>query len=166
MENIYIQTHGDTIVKDSLVIEKAIEAVRLIDKLPFFKLHCVNRLNNGDEVVIFEAEIEVGQRTVHDVRSVERLAIVFPYADNVFPDVLALRDNFPRVPHLNLRPQEKPRSLCLYDVKFSEIKLRWTTIEFLERIRQWLSLTAKGELHAADQPLEPLIASSYNLIIL
>jgi len=35
----------------------------------------------------------------------------------------------------------------------------------LERIRHWLSATAKGELHAYDQPLEPFITSTYSLII-
>jgi len=165
METNFIKAPGDEIVAVDLVIEKAREAVRLIEKLPFFSLLCVNRLENGDEVVTFEAEIEVGQRTKHDVRPLERIAIVFPFTDDAFPEVLALRDDFPKVPHINLRLQEKPRSLCLYDIKYSESKLRWSTVEFIERIRQWLSLTAKGELHAVDQPLEPLIASPFYLVL-
>lgn len=165
MTTNFLQAPGDEIVSSDLVIQKARDAVRLIEKIPFFNLIGVKKTDNKDEVVIFEADIEVGQRTIHDVRSVERLAIVFTCSDDAFPEVLALRDNFPKVPHLNLRFQEKPRSLCLYEVKFSESKLRWSTVEFLERIRQWLSLTAKGELHAVDQPLEPLIASSFHLII-
>jgi len=160
-----LQAPGDEIAANDLVIQKARDAVRLIEKLPFFNLIGVNRTESKDEVVIFEAEIEVGQRTIHDVRPVERLAIVFTFRDDAFPEVLALRDNFPKVPHLNLRFQEKPRSLCLYEIKYSESKLRWSTVEFLERIRQWLSLTAKGELHAVDQPLEPLITTSFNLVI-
>lgn len=165
METEYIEAPGVEISADDLVIEKAREAVRLINKLPFYALIGVNRLSSGAEVVAFQTEIEVGQRTVHDILPVERIAIIFPCADDVFPEVLALRTNFPKVPHLNLRLQEKPRSLCLYQEKYSEVKLRWTTVEFLERIRQWLSLTAKGELHVADQPLEPFVISSYNLVI-
>lgn len=165
MDTIFIPAPGKEIMPDSLVSGKARETVKLIQKLPFFTLLNVNQLESSAEVVVFEVEIEVGQRTVHDIHSIERLAIIFSLSDDVFPEVIALRDNFPKVPHLNLRQQEKPRSLCLYDAKYSEIKLRWTTVGFLERIRQWLSLTARGELHAADQPLEPLIASSYYLII-
>jgi integrative and conjugative element protein (TIGR02256 family) len=73
---------------------------------------------------------------------------------------LALRADFPRVPHLNLRKDEFPRSLCLFEEPYSELKLRWTATAFLERIREWLALTAKGKLHAEDQPLEPLLLGS------
>lgn len=161
----YFQAPGVEISADDLVVEKAREAARLVNKLPFYALIGANRLSSGDEVVVFQTEVEVGQRTVHHILPIERIAVIFPCADDVFPEVLALRNDFPKVPHLHLRPTEKPRSLCLYQEKYAEVKLRWTTVAFLERIRQWLSLTAKGELHAADQPLEPLFVSSYNIVL-
>lgn len=158
----YLDTPGDVISKYDLKISKAREVVIAIEKLPYFALRELRKLSNGTEaeVVVFDAEIEVGQVTIHDIRGSERIAIIFSAKDNSFPEVLALREDFPKVPHLNLREQEKPRSLCLFDEKYSEFKLRWTPTLFLERIREWLSLTAKGELHAHDQPLEPLLMGS------
>lgn len=68
--------------------------------------------------------------------------------------------------HLNLMPFEKPRSLCLYERPYEELKFNWRGIVFLERIREWLSLTAKGELHQSDQPLEPFFLSTAGSLIL
>lgn len=120
----------------------------------------------GAEVVVFDVEAEVPQRRVNDVRPVERVAVAFWPGDNTYPETLALREDFPQVPHTNLRTFETPRSLCLYDEPYSEIKLRWTVPAFIERIRDWLAKTATGTLHADDQLLEPLLFSSQTRIIL
>ena len=84
----------------------------------------------------------------------------------MIPDVLALRKNFPLVPHVNLRSKELPRSLCLTEQQYSEWKLRWTAPAFVENIRDWLASTAKGKLHAEDQPLEPLLLGSEEFLVL
>ena len=60
---------------------------------------------------------------------------------------------------------EWPKCLCLYEQPYDEIKLQWRGVAFLERIREWLSLTASGKLHQEDQPLEPLILSSDGIFI-
>ena len=110
------------------------------------------------ETLVIEVEVELPQRNrIHDIRRFERVAVIFDPTDELVPEVLALRADFPHVPHLNLRSFELPRSLCLYDQPYHELKIHWTAASFLERIRTWLALTAKGELHADDQPLEPLL---------
>ena len=80
-------------------------------------------------------------------------------------EVLAVRDDFPQVPHLNLRSYELPRSLCLFDEPFRELKPRWTSAMLVERVRDWLRLTGRGELHADDQALEPLILAGDGTIV-
>ena len=70
------------------------------------------------------------------------------------------------MPHVNLRDDEFPRSLCLYDESWPEIAIRWTTTGYVERIRTWLAETAKGTLHQDDQPLEPVLHDSGISIIL
>lgn len=115
------------------------------------------------DVVVFDVEVEVGQRSVHDVRRLERIAALFRQDDSALPEVFALRDDFPLVPHLNaLSPlrTEFPRNLCMYDEPYFEVELNWTPAAFLKRIREWLARTARGELHAEDQPLEPLLVAS------
>jgi hypothetical protein len=118
------------------------------------------------EYIIIDAEVEVPQHKKHDIRRYERIAMVFPSEDDRVPEVLALRQDFPHVPHLNLRLYPGPRSLCLYDESYSELTLSWTAPRFLERIREWLALTARGELHDDDQPLEPLLVGSPHTLII
>ncbi|GKT09782.1 ThiF family adenylyltransferase [Desulforhabdus sp. TSK] len=124
------------------------------------------RVTEEADVIIFDVEAEVPQRPVHSINRVERIAGIFPRSDDSAPEVLALRCDFPRVPHLNLREKELPRSLCLYEERYSELKRRWTAPRFVERVRQWLALTAKGRLHQEDQPLEPLLFGYAGQIIL
>ena len=118
------------------------------------------------ETIVFDVEVERPQKCVHPIHRVERIAVRFDAEDNWYPEVVSLRSDFPQVPHLNLRDCEFPRSLCLYDQSWSEIALRWTPVEFVERIRTWLAETAKGTLHQSDQPLEPVLAGSGLSIIL
>jgi integrative and conjugative element protein (TIGR02256 family) len=119
----------------------------------------------ASELVVFEVDVELGQLRTHFVEHRERLVAVFPRDDATIPEVLALREDFPSVPHTNLRPQELPRSLCLYDELFRDLKKSWTAPRFIERIREWLALTAKGKLHHDDQPLEPLFFAADHIII-
>jgi len=163
----YLEAPGVIIPKGSLRIPKAKEVLAALVNLPFFSfVECrkLSDLNDGD-VVIFDAEVQLGQKTVHAIRNVERIAVIFYMNDETMPEVLALREDFPLVPHTNLRLQEKPRSLCLYEQSYDEIKLSWTATFFLERIRYWLSLTAKGELHGTDQPLEPFLSETSKFLI-
>lgn len=163
----YLEAPGTIIPKDNLKIPKAKEVLAVLENLPFFNFVEARGLSdlNDAEVIVFDTEVQVGQRTVHDIRHIERIAVSFDANDNSMPEVLALREDFPFVPHINLRAQEKPRSLCLYEQTYDEIKLRWTATFFLEHVRLWLALTAKGELHGVDQPLEPLLSETSNYLV-
>lgn len=124
------------------------------------------RREGENEVVVLKVEVEIGQITKNDIRDEETLAITFGKADNEMPEVVALRENFPHVPHINLRLTELPRSLCLFDKPYQELKSRLTPSLLIERIREWLALTARGQLHAPDQPLEPLLLGSSTPLLL
>lgn len=164
MTDTYLPAPGEYIEPEQLHIPKARDTASILQSgnLPFVRfIECRSIGPTGDaEVIVFEVEVEVGQRKAHDIHRYERIVVVFHSNDDVPPDTLVLRDDFPNVPHLNLRLQEFPRSLCLFEERYSELKLRWTATEFLERIREWLALTARGKLHADDQPLEPLLLGS------
>jgi Prokaryotic E2 family A/Prokaryotic homologs of the JAB domain len=121
---------------------------------------------DGMEIIVLDVEVELPQHKAHDIRHLERIAVGLSQEDEGYPEVLALRENFPLVPHLNLRSFEIPRSFCLYYEPYSEIKLRWTAPAFIERIRTWLAKTATGSLHAEDQQLEPLLIGSPARLIL
>jgi hypothetical protein len=125
------------------------------------------RSEDGEsEVIVFKVQVQRPQVLVYDIHREETLAAVFTIADGSVPDVLALRADFPMAPHVNLREVELPRSLCLYERPWDDVRLNWTPAQFLARIRHWLSSTATGTLHAADQPLEPLLQISSSRLIL
>jgi integrative and conjugative element protein (TIGR02256 family) len=161
---------GRGIASADLRIPKARETAYTLQAgaLPFMQFLEYRRLDPpaDAEVVVFDVEIELGQVKVHDIHRHERIAVIFYGDDKARPEVLALRDDFPGVPHINLRRETFPRSLCLFEERYSELKLRWTAARFLERIREWLALTARGELHAEDQPLEPLLLGSLRPLVI
>jgi hypothetical protein len=157
MEATYLPAPGDAVDPAAFTIPRARElAGVLAGGLPFVTLLDCRR-DGEDEIVVVELEIEIGQRVAADIRRFERIAIGFPKDEDALPDALALRGDFPLVPHLNLRHEEFPRSLCLYEGPPAELLLGWTPRKYVERIREWLAQTAKQALHGEDQPLEPLL---------
>ena len=173
MEPIFLDPGGILVEANSLTIPRArmIAEVVASDTLDFVRfVECWSRTGDSDEgeseTIVVELEVQRPQVTVHDIRRIERVAVILNKADDTYPEVLALRRDFPRVPHQNWRKEEFPRSLCLYDQSWDEVRTRWTAASFIERIRQWLADTATGTLHRDDQPLEPLLfGTSYRLVI-
>lgn len=163
----HMEPPGAEVVSEELTVPKAKELVRLLmaEKIPYASLlQC--RKDNDKDVVVLELEVELPQKRVNPIERRERVAVVFDPSDQHIPEVLALREDFPLVPHLNLRAQELPRSLCLYDEPYDVIKLRWAAMPFVERIRTWLARAAKGMLHEPDQSLEPLLMGHTAPIVL
>ena len=118
------------------------------------------------EIIVIDLDIRSPQLIKNDIQFVERIAVVLQIDDETYPEVLALRSDFPLVPHRNLHREEFPRGLCLYDQSWDEVRTRWTASAFIERIRLWLADTATGTLHRGDQPLEPLLfGTPYRLVI-
>lgn len=168
MEASFLDVDGETIAPELLTLPRANElALRLRKRgIDYASLVACRRGTEGMEWVVFDVEVEVPQRRENPVLPRERLAVGFVTADDKTPEVLALRADFPLVPHINLRDQELPRSLCLYEEGFHELRSRWTPSRFVQRIRDWLKLTAQGRLHRPDQPLEPFLGQCAGHLIL
>jgi hypothetical protein len=169
MSENYLPVEGDIVPADSLSVRKAADLARFLasDTHPYASFIEARRRQDGLESVVFEVDVEVGQEPVHDIRRVERLAVLFRPDDETFPEVLALRPDFPAdVPHRSLRDEDLPVGLCLYEEPYAEVKLRWTAPLFLERVRYWLAKTAEGTLHQEDQPLEPLLLGPASPLII
>ena len=166
MNDEFCEIDGEVISASNLTVPKAKDFANAVESSDYACLVECRRATSDREIIVFYAKVQVGQKTVHKIKRRERLAVVFEKSDTIMPDVLALRKNFPLVPHVNLRPKELPRSLCLTEQQYSEWKLCWTGPAFVENIRDWLALTAKGRLHAEDQPLEPLLLGSEEFLVL
>ena len=166
MNGEFCKIDGTVIFPSNLTVPKAKDFANAVENSDYASLIECRRTTSDREIIVFDAKVQIGQKTVHKIKKHERLAVVFEKSDTIMPDVLALRRNFPLVPHINLRSTELPRSLCITEQHYSEWKLRFTGATFLENIRNWLALTAKGALHAEDQPLEPLLSGSLGELIL
>lgn len=160
---------GECVLLSDLKLPRSIElAAFLHDEVnPYARLLEVRSLPaNGSETIIFAVDVDASQLTVNDIRSREVMGVTFLPADDDWPEVLALREDFPKVLHCNLRPFEVPRSLCLYENRFLDARSGWPTVAIVERVREWLRDTASGTLHQPDQPLEQLFLVTPNRIIL
>lgn len=118
------------------------------------------------DVVVFDVDVELPQERTNDIHRRERIAVTFDRDDRRTPEIVALRSDFPWVRHLNLRLDEYPRSLCVYEEAYADVRMEWTSVGFVERIRLWLARTAVDELHAPDQPLEAFLPSNGWSIVL
>jgi Prokaryotic E2 family A len=164
----FLDIGGLIVTREALAITRAKETASVLSRevLDYAKLLECRRRNEGkEELLIVAVGVQTPQLKAHDIRPMERVALVFR-SDDVRPEVLSLRRDFPQVPHLNLSLTEYPKNLCLYEQDWSEIKSRWTPVRFIERMRYWFAETARGTLHKDDQPLEPLIAGSgYQIVV-
>ncbi|MGE5620982.1 MAG: ThiF family adenylyltransferase [archaeon] len=162
----YEQLPGAQIGESDLLLDKAKEFVKAVKLNPFTSLVEIRKSDNSDEIVIIDVEVELPQKPKNPIKESERIGVIFYSDDKHIPETLALRSDFPLVPHTNLRATELPRSLCLYEESYQELKLQWSSFHFLEKIRNWLRLTAKGKAHAENQSLEPLLAYSTPYLVL
>lgn len=172
MSSDFLEAKGILVPASSITLPRARAVIDALstDRLPFLKLVECRQFTNAQgtvaETLVVEVDVERPQQCLNDIRREERIGIIFGPSDDFPPEVIALRADFPRVPHINIRSTEFPRSLCLYEEPWSQVVLRWTPASFLERIRDWLAATAKGTLHQTDQPLEPLLMGSGYQIVL
>jgi integrative and conjugative element protein (TIGR02256 family) len=166
----FLPALGEPLTVPSLMVPKARQLAQYLaaGHNPWVRLVEVKQDEAADErnTVVFDVEVELSQTTVHDIHPVERICVSFSAPDSHWPEVLALRTDFPYVPHLNLRDTEFPRSLCLYEDNYSEHKLHWTPISIVARVRDWLRDTAAGTLHGQDQPLEPIFLGTRAILVL
>lgn len=167
MANSYCEFDGVVVEHILLRAPKAKELALVLLRADVHFAELVEcRLSERCDTVVFEVDVPVPQLPVYAIEKKERIAVHFDLEDRAAPEVLAIREDFPLVPHRNIREYELPRSLCLYEESYRDQKRSWTAATFLRRIQEWLELTAKGILHQEDQPLEPLLSGDDGHIVL
>lgn len=126
-----------------------------------------DRNRPGTVVLLAQVHLAIGQRPpINDIRHTEPVAFYY-MGEGIEPCAYPLRQDFPEnVPHLNISWTGEPRSLCLFEMPSEEVLRIATPHVFVERVRWWLAETAHGRLHGANQPLDPVFASSGHTLIL
>lgn len=162
---------GELVSLDELTIQRAIDFAQLIESgvTPNANIVECRRLESGREAIVVELRPTVPQRPVVSIERLELVSVLFTQADDSYPEVRALRTDFPRerVLHLNGGvPVGEAPSLCLFAEPWADVRLRLTANELLFRLQNWFNDSATGQLHRPDQPLEPaFLAKSLPLII-
>ena len=167
MDIEHIEAPGSPVDPTDLKIPLAINLAAILngDFIDYARFIEARSLEN-EEIVVFEVDVERPQLCSYPIHSIERIAAVFAKSSDITPKALSLRKDFPEAPHLNLQDNEFPRSLCLYEEPFQNIKRGWTAQRFIARIRDWLALTARGSLHQEDQPLEPILLDPDGILLI
>lgn len=135
--------------------------------LPFVDLREVRRDPMAD-VVVVSIVPALPQDPVADIRRPEHIAIRVRDSEDRTPEVFALRKDFPRNGlHLNVSDPGSPwASLCLYDEGWQDIRLHLTPASLLAQVQEWLSRSARGDLHLPEQPVEPFVIPSAITLVL
>ena len=123
------------------------------------------RRGNLGELVIFDFRTGRPQGAVYPIKRIEKLAVRFAPQD-AMPLVYVLREDFPDTFHQQLTAEGAPRAICIDDRMWAEARLTWTPAELVHRILSWFERAAKGALHDARQPLDPLMIGSHLSFIL
>lgn len=123
------------------------------------------RLETKHELLLLRVSTGRPQRSAYALLREEELWILFAQ-DERYPYVMSAREDFPDTPHQNMVLAGNPYSLCIDDRSWREAKITYTPAELLQRIVLWFEKAGKGELHEANQPLDPYFLGSSNTIIL
>jgi hypothetical protein len=108
------------------------------------------------DLVSFDLAIERPQRPVYDIRAVESVTVCFPTAGPKAFSVVVARPDFPDTPHQNLVAEGFPCCICVDDRPWQDTKSFYTAAELMGRISSWFEKACQGELHGAEQPMDPL----------
>ncbi len=167
MAQAFLDPEGGVVPESSLTVRRARELVAALrGPGASYASLIACRSDAKNDTVVFEVEVERPQIVANGIQRRERLAAVFGRDDETYPEVLSLRSDFAATLHLNQRFEEFPRSLCLYNRPWSEVRTTWTAPAFLERVRWWLSETACDSLHGETQALESFIISWGHWLVL
>ena len=111
------------------------------------------------ELIVLDMLTGAPQEPIYPIRKTERIGLLFIEEDRL-PYVVILRDDFPDTEHQQIVPEGHPAVICIDNRPWAEARLTWTPAELIERTLSWFRRAARGELHDARQPLDPLLMGS------
>lgn len=159
---------GEIVSPEELRAPYAKSAVNYISHnfTPYIRLiEC--RATDHLDVLVVEIDVELYQDRLIDIQPTEIIEILFGVDADTLPIFRPLRTDFPiDTLHVMVGIADRRPSLCLWDIPFEELRSRFTPYLMFARLKEWLEQSADGTLHAADQPLEPVLISSGVQIII
>lgn len=135
---------------------------------PFAELTGIE-MREGTDVLHICLEPELPQHREVPILNHEPVTVLFDKADKAAPRVFSARTDFPvdlDLVHTNRDFEADGIALCLWEEAWDDLSRTLTGQAFVERMRRWFSLTARGDVHPADQGLEPLLPGTSNTLIM
>ena len=99
------------------------------------------------------------QQSAYPIKHTELIGVRFA-VDGAMPIIYMLRPDFPDTPHQQLTLEGSPRAICIDDRPWPEARLTWTPAELVQRTLIWFDRAARGKLHDARQPIDPVLSGS------
>ena len=133
---------------------------------PYARIDAIIAADDRDLIDI-TVEPELIQHRVVPIRIEEPVRLSFPLEDSAAPRITSLRDDFPvDLVHTNHDPDADGLCLCIWEEGWDDLRRALTAQALVERVRDWFSRTARGDLHPDEQALEPLLpVTAHTLII-
>lgn len=150
---------GNSASPDEMSLSEIKGLFAAVNEYPFAKF-IEFRKAEQKEAIVLELAVELPQSPPVSIHGIERVAVVFSNNPIVPPQFLALRKDFPETLHQNLIEKGNPKSLCLFEDAYYDVRSKLTSKMLLYRIGDWLARAAVGELHLSDQPIEPLLLTN------
>lgn len=157
---IWISQFDEIISEEDLYNTQALQLTQFVQRYSEGVASVVEvRRNDDGELLILDVNTGAPQRPFHPINRIERIAILFSDIDEQ-PIVFVLRDDFPDTDHQQLVPEGFPAAICLDERPWAEARLTWSPAELIDRVVSWFHLTARGDLHDARQPIDPIFLGS------
>lgn len=162
-----MKEYDDTIIRgsgvreDQLRLPRAIAIHRSASSHNYAEVSRCLRNNSGDEIIIIKlSRLQIPEYPQYTIHTVEEVAIICRKADDSWPEVYAIRKDFPiGLPHSNAKPFKRPVSMCVVDFLFQDVRLQFSAFNYINLIRDWFEKNSIGELHAQDRQLEILLST-------
>ena len=162
---VEVADNEDLVIPRARALRAAIEVDRDYSLIKILKT--MPDIDLRMEILIVDVECDgVPSKNSVGIEFRERMALCVPADEGKLVEVSAMRKGFPVLIHENNGLREGPASLCLYFEPAKAVLRTWTPQRCLRRIQWWLEQSARGALHAADQPVEQLFfVSKYELVL-
>lgn len=147
---------GSEIRGDQLKLPRAQAIYRAVNIHEYAEMVRCQRNTGQDEILTFRLKrLQIPEYPEYLIKTEEVVAVICREKDTYWPEVYAVRDDFPiGLPHSNALPFKRPVSMCVADYHFYDVRLQFSAFDFINSIRHWLEKNSIGELHESDRPIE------------
>lgn len=130
-------------------------------------IECLRLEGSGREIIVIDLHAHgVPTRCKVGIKHPERMAFIVWSDPKLLVEALALRKAFPTLLHQNVTFPDTPKDLCLHYEPKEAVLRTWTAQRFIRRVKWWLTASATGTLHAADQAPEALFLNTKDDLVI